>query len=819
MAFIKKDFAELYAQMEKEAQLRAPQLTDYHEGSVVRSLFESFAIELAMLYEQLDLVYQAGYVDTAEAANLDRVVAVLGIKRNEPDYATGEVVFTRDPGSNEALIIPAGTLVTTEEDDNQDPPKKAYLTIEEVVLAVGETTVTANVQAESRGREMTTESDTVVVMPRPVPGVKYVSNPRPIRFLGSDRESDDELRQRAKQGLLASGRASNTAIENALLGLPGVRAVRIKEDPQRPGVIQLYVDGLTERNHSLVQQRVDEVRAAGIYAAISPAQPIRLNVVMRIAVDLRIKGEEREAVERQVTDAVEGFLNRLPMGQPLLFAQLTAEVLGVKGVVDLEDFRIAAERRPEGAAAAETTSYTITARRIDAALFERFVPARVRVAAGLKPLRVDAAVQVRLPGRMLVDLLSRRYHDLLGGLQGEQELLASEAVRSAAAEGQAVIVAELQRFYARVQHAAAAIDWAVGLDQELQSQFLAALQACFAAAQQASPAGGGRITRNEILAQLHRQYAAGGGSARQVERLQASLAARLQESAATMLADFPLPVLEAIVNTGAVATYQAAVREAQLAQQKVLLEAEETFRTQTAELDLTTPSGRGQQTKARNKMSAAQTQANEQFAAVEAAAAAARDVALGAAPAQAAALAAEAAAMLQGRLVDETLAVLAAAGSLPLYDLDLRLRATSFDGEVLENVEQVEASFVETPQPANLFVYSHVLELAGRLNLALPAAATAAEQTRAVATVRHAIAAFLEGLHADEEIDLDRLQAAIKARSQATFDPGALVLVKVQGEDRVALPERGDGRKLKVQFGERVRPAPSPWLEVEVEQV
>ena len=115
MSFIKKDFVDLYLQLESNARQLTPQISDFQEGSVIRSLFESFAIELATLYEQMELVYQAGFVDTAEEENLERVVAILGIKRNEPDFATGEVTFVRDQGSVDTLIVPMGTLVTTEE--------------------------------------------------------------------------------------------------------------------------------------------------------------------------------------------------------------------------------------------------------------------------------------------------------------------------------------------------------------------------------------------------------------------------------------------------------------------------------------------------------------------------------------------------------------------------------------------------------------------------------------------------------------------------------------------------------------------------------
>ena len=137
MSFDKKNFTDIYQTMVADTRRQVPELTDFEEGSVVRSLFESFSYELATLYEQMDLVYRAGFVDTADSAHLDRVVAVLGITRSEPEFATGQVTFERDPGSDEEAIIPIGTLVTTEEDETQDPPKKAYVTTEKGLMAAG----------------------------------------------------------------------------------------------------------------------------------------------------------------------------------------------------------------------------------------------------------------------------------------------------------------------------------------------------------------------------------------------------------------------------------------------------------------------------------------------------------------------------------------------------------------------------------------------------------------------------------------------------------------------------------------------------------
>jgi len=356
MSFDKKNFSDIFGSMLADTRRRIPDLTDFEEGSVVRSLYESFSYELALLYEQLDLVYQAGFVDTAEGAHLDRVVAVLGLKRNEPDFATGVVTFSRDKGLNEELIIPIGTLVTTEENKNQDPPKKAYLTIEEGRIPAGQTAVDVRIQAEVRGKQMVADAETVIVMPLPVPGVKAIINKKPVRFLGRDRETDNELRQRAKQALLASGRASVTAIETALLGMAGVRGVRVKEDfpkegdhpeNQRLGAIEVYVDGLNEQNAPQLRERIDQVRAAGVYVVLKPAIAIHLEAVLSIEVDPRIGADERLQLETEVATAVAALIDELGMGQPLLFTQLNNAVLKVSGVKDIPDFRLTTYREDD----------------------------------------------------------------------------------------------------------------------------------------------------------------------------------------------------------------------------------------------------------------------------------------------------------------------------------------------------------------------------------------------------------------------------------------------------------------------------------------
>ncbi|MEW6491441.1 MAG: baseplate J/gp47 family protein [Cyanobacteriota bacterium] len=225
MVFEQKSFTQIFEAMRDRTP---PSLTDFTEGSVVRTMYESFAYELAVLYAQMEKVYLSAYVDTAEGAQLDMVVAILGIKRGEPDFAAGTVTFKRDLGIDEDIVIPLGTLVTTE--DTEAAPKKAYQTIEFKTIPRNQKSVRVRVQAVRRGEIEVTDAQTITVMPQPVPGVKSVTNEERIAFTGKQRETDEELRDRAKKTLLAASGANITAIENALISLPGVRGVQVREN-------------------------------------------------------------------------------------------------------------------------------------------------------------------------------------------------------------------------------------------------------------------------------------------------------------------------------------------------------------------------------------------------------------------------------------------------------------------------------------------------------------------------------------------------------------------------------------------------------------
>lgn len=453
MSFEPKTFDQIYAELVKSTAARLPETVDLEVGSVVRTLYESFAYEMALLYEQMDQVYRSAFIDTASGLQLEMVAAILGIRRGLPDFAEGVVTFERDPGK-EDLEIPIGTLVTTEDGDQ---PRKAYKTIEAKRLPADATTVNVKVQALERGDDQTVAAESIVVMPLPVAGVKAVYNPKPTQFVGKRLETDDELRQRAKSMLLASGKASLTSIETALLSLPGVREVKVVEpfDTQDYGVLDVYVDDsaldglpasdwLPERTAhratpaltvdtdepesaqpdstqqrqrqrervAFLRRQLDQVRAAGVYIRLGGAEPVDLDGLLQVEVE---PGADREAVIVAMEGAIATHLARLGLGQPLLFPHFTQAILSVAGVTNVEEFALIPRREGEPLAGAPFLS---RARRIETnRVASKFRLGQLAIVTGIQPLPVTVEFRT-------TDLTPDTYKEAIAALQSWFEDLA-----------------------------------------------------------------------------------------------------------------------------------------------------------------------------------------------------------------------------------------------------------------------------------------------------------------------------------------------------------------------------------------------------------
>jgi uncharacterized phage protein gp47/JayE len=308
-------------------------LTDLNVGSVVRTLVEAISKEMALVYEQLNTVYDSAFLETATGSSLERVVALLGYQRFRAGRPVGEVKFTRRAGALGNITIPAGTPIT----DAADTVR--YETVETHDMLAGETTAQVRVRGASE-RMRPVDAGELTVIQRSVAGLETVINERPTTRASED-EVDQELRARAKAALLASNKGTVDAIRHGLLQLPDVRDVKVTEMPHGvPGEIQVAVSlvhppATPGALPQVVLDRIEELRPAGIRVVREAAGSVTLQArVQLVLAGSTLPPAQVEQIHQAARRTLVAEVQKKGVGEKLRVRPLTAALLADQRVVD-----------------------------------------------------------------------------------------------------------------------------------------------------------------------------------------------------------------------------------------------------------------------------------------------------------------------------------------------------------------------------------------------------------------------------------------------------------------------------------------------------
>jgi uncharacterized phage protein gp47/JayE len=307
-------------------------LTDLNVGSVTRTIVEAMSRELAALYAQLNIAYDSAFIETATGASLDRVVALLSYSRFRAGHAVGSVTFVRRAGAGGSITIPAGTPIT----DSLDTVR--YLTSERYDMLAGESVAEVRIQGALNSTPAM-PARTLVVIQRPIAGLDSVVNERPTSASASD-ETDDALRARTRDALLAANKGTVEAMRHGLLMLDGVTDVAIAEMPNGvAGEIEISVQ-LAEAPAAgelpaKVRERIEELRPAGIrvLARTAPIVALAAELSLVLAGSAMAPAEieaVRAAARKRLAEEVRG----VRVGERIRVKPLVAALLADKRIVD-----------------------------------------------------------------------------------------------------------------------------------------------------------------------------------------------------------------------------------------------------------------------------------------------------------------------------------------------------------------------------------------------------------------------------------------------------------------------------------------------------
>ncbi len=323
--------------------------TDHNAGSVLRTLVEAYAREMTTFYVMLDLAHRAGYLDTAEGAALDSVVAVLGIDRARAGRLSGKIELGRISPAPQDIGVPAGFRVTGSLPDGSLLP--LFETVEDVTLARGTTRAIVEITevvdpnaAQDAKPVLFINPRALTIMPRPALGVESVQNIDPITRTTAD-ETDEHLRARARLALRQSQRGTLDAIV-AAVSEQGLTRVEVREpETGPPGVVHILIGDPGFEQDLLAQERVRRAvratKAAGVRAVVQFVRTVILQPTIVIApTDPQLDDRGFERLRGELRAALAKFVADLPSESNVSRRKLEAILFGHPGVQDIKQLTL-----------------------------------------------------------------------------------------------------------------------------------------------------------------------------------------------------------------------------------------------------------------------------------------------------------------------------------------------------------------------------------------------------------------------------------------------------------------------------------------------
>lgn len=307
--------------------MEAQGFTHWSEGSRIGAIGKVFSAYLRDQWEALADLESQTNPKTARGIYLDRIGEMFGVRRLPPQAAStlgrGPAVKFTNNGST-TVVVPVNTRVWGSND-----PDIAFFTISAVNIAGGAEGF-VDVVARQTGDQHNVGVG-VLNQHNAGMGQLTVTNVRPIGG-GSSFESDDAYRFRISQSLQSRNGATEIAIRQALLKVPGVRDALVQSGVRGNGSVDIVVVPIDRTASadllSAAQVAVADTVAAGVSWRVFPPKTRKID--LRVQLKL-IGGTTVDQVAATVESAVRTYIDNLRVndgngGSDMIYNELVSRV-------------------------------------------------------------------------------------------------------------------------------------------------------------------------------------------------------------------------------------------------------------------------------------------------------------------------------------------------------------------------------------------------------------------------------------------------------------------------------------------------------------
>lgn len=326
-----RSYSELLTEMKESMIAGGSEITDFNEGSIIMTLFESVARPI-----------EKGYIDTRNGySNNLRAIpySVFDFKRKEGQKATVDVKFTRNKATELTSVVPANTRIS-------DGAGHVFTTTSAATIPGDETESNlVGAIADGVGLEYNVAENTLTTIESSVSNeIVAVTNPAHANG-GMDEETDTQMLRRFKLYINGLQGSNKYGIMAGVLGLQEVRSVGIEEYFPPDGIFnfRVYVDDGTGGLTTELQNKITDLingtdtetnpglRAAGVNVDVQAAVPVAVTITLTATI-YRV---EEARVRNDIVTKLQEYVDGLGIHANVVLSSIIVLMKQIAGVTDV----------------------------------------------------------------------------------------------------------------------------------------------------------------------------------------------------------------------------------------------------------------------------------------------------------------------------------------------------------------------------------------------------------------------------------------------------------------------------------------------------
>lgn len=329
--FAVKKYKDLLEDMVTWVIANQDKITDFNEGSLVRTLLEAMALAAEQIYIKGRIGFEDGLKEVPFYA--------FKFEKDVAAYSAGTVVFSR-AGSSGTVDIPINTLISTTDG------------LQFQTTAAGEITDGNNdsaaiaIQAMKSGTLYNVAAATIVIIVSPITGVDTVTNASGTSG-GLDAETDVEFLERFQQHIEGLSKSNESGLIAGAKSVEGVRSASVIEHfpPSSSYNATVYIDDGAGNAPQVLLDAVIAIligegtetdpgyKAGGVNIRVLAPTKVTITVTVEVDEDGSVA---REVLEYIVENAITDYINNLLIGEDCIRNKIIEAIMGVSGVGDID---------------------------------------------------------------------------------------------------------------------------------------------------------------------------------------------------------------------------------------------------------------------------------------------------------------------------------------------------------------------------------------------------------------------------------------------------------------------------------------------------